>query len=46
MPRGSIIAFDDLSAHEGPGETIAFLESIDLKKYKLYRNNLTHFYVI
>ena len=43
MPRGSIIAFDDLSAHEGPGETIAFLESMDLKKYKLCRNNFDSF---
>ena len=43
MPRGSIIAFDDLGAHEGPGETIAFLESMDLKKHKLHRNNFDSF---
>ena len=39
MPKGSIIAFDDLNAHEGPGETIAYLESLDIKKYRLQRNN-------
>jgi len=39
MPKGSIIAFDDLNAHEGPGETVAFLESMDIKKYRLYRNS-------
>tara|TARA_B110000444_G_C18826222_1_gene590485 strand:+ start:1616 stop:2335 length:720 start_codon:yes stop_codon:yes gene_type:complete len=38
MPKGSIIAFDDLNAHEGPGETIAFIESMDIKKYRLCRN--------
>ena len=39
MPKGSIIAFDDLNAHEGPGETVAFLESLDIKKYRLCRNS-------
>ena len=39
MPKGSIIAFDDLNAHEGPGETVAFLESMDIKKYRLCRNS-------
>ena len=39
MPKGSIIAFDELNAHEGPGETVAFLESMDIKKYRLCRNS-------
>tara|TARA_Y100001935_G_scaffold255654_1_gene270566 strand:- start:26539 stop:27258 length:720 start_codon:yes stop_codon:yes gene_type:complete len=39
MPKGSIIAFDDLNAHEGPGETVAYLESMDIKKYRLCRNS-------
>lgn len=38
MSRGSIIAFDDLNAHEGPGETLAYLEALDIKKYSLRRN--------
>ena len=43
MPRGSVIAFDDLSAHEGPGETVAFLEVMEIKKYRLCRNNFDSF---
>ena len=43
MPKGAIIAFDDLNAHEGPGETVAFLESMDIKKYRLHRNNFDSF---
>ena len=39
MPKGAVIAFDDLNAHEGPGETVAFLEAMDIKKYKLCRNS-------
>jgi hypothetical protein len=43
MPKGAVIAFDELNAHEGPGETIAFLEAIDIKKYRLCRNNFDSF---
>ena len=39
MPKGSIIAFDDLNAHEGPGETIAFIESMNIKNFRLERNS-------
>lgn len=39
MPKGAIIAFDDVNAHEGPGETVAFLEAMDIKQYKLCRNS-------
>ena len=39
MPKGAVIAFDDLNAHEGPGETIALLEAMDIKKYRLCRNS-------
>ena len=47
MPKGSIIAFDDLNAHEGPGETIAFIESMNIKNFRLERNNtLIHIYLI
>ena len=39
MPKGAVIAFDDLNAHDGPGETVGFLEALDIKKYKLCRNS-------
>ena len=38
LVKGCIIAFDDLNAKEGPGETLALLETIGLSKYKLIRN--------
>ena len=38
MSKGSIIAFDELNAHGAPGETLAFLESLEIKKFKLNRN--------
>ena len=39
MPKGAVIAFDELNAHEGPGETVAFLEAMDIKNYSLCRNS-------
>lgn len=38
MTKGSIIAFDELNAHGAPGETLAFIESLEIKKFKLNRN--------
>jgi hypothetical protein len=35
MPKGSIVAFDELNDHLWPGETTALLEELDLNKYKL-----------
>ena len=35
MPKGSIIAFDELNDPKYPGETVALLEELDLNNYKL-----------
>ena len=35
MPKGAIIAFDELNDPKWPGETRALLETLDLKKYTL-----------
>lgn len=35
MPKGSIIAFDELNDPKYPGETLALLESFNLNNYKL-----------
>ena len=35
MPKGSIIAFDELTNHQFPGETIAFKEVYDINKIDL-----------
>ena len=35
MPKGSLIAFDELNHPKWPGETLAFLEKFDIKKYDL-----------
>jgi hypothetical protein len=35
MPRGGIIAFDELNAKVFPGETIALLETIGIKNLHL-----------
>ena len=35
MPKGSIIAFDELNHHKWPGETLAFLDSINCNKINL-----------
>jgi len=35
MPKGSIIAFDELNDQKWPGETIALLESLNINNFKL-----------
>ena len=35
MPKGAIIAFDEVNNSDWPGETLALLESIDLNKHRL-----------
>lgn len=35
--KGGIVAFDELNCAEFPGETLAFLESIDLAQVELRR---------
>jgi len=35
MPRGAIIAFDELHDPKWPGETVALLEAFDLNRYRL-----------
>jgi len=35
MPKGTIIAFDEVNNRDWPGETQALLENLDLNKYKL-----------
>jgi hypothetical protein len=37
MPKGAIIAFDELNLKDWPGESIAVLESFDLKDYRIER---------
>ena len=37
MSKGSIIAFDELNNKNWPGETIALLESLDIKNYNIKR---------
>ncbi len=43
MGKGSIIAFDELAAKEGPGETLAALEELNLNNYKINRNSFDSF---
>lgn len=38
MPKGAIIAFDELLDPQFPGETIAFKEALKIRDYKLYKN--------
>lgn len=35
MPRGAVIAFDELNDPKWPGETVALLEALDLNRYRL-----------
>jgi hypothetical protein len=35
MPRGAIIAFDELHDPKWPGETVALLEEFNLNRYRL-----------
>ena len=37
MPKGSVVAFDELNCPEFPGETTALLESLDLRQVELRR---------
>jgi len=41
MPKGSIIAFDELNDRDSPGETLAVMEAIGLNKIKLKRYRYT-----
>lgn len=38
MPKGAIIAFDELNCESFPGETLAMLETLDINKYALERS--------
>lgn len=40
VTKGSVIAFDELNCPEFPGETIALMETIGLKKYAIKRSPL------
>ena len=35
MPKGGIIAFDEVNNEGWPGETMALLEKLDLRQYRL-----------
>ena len=37
MPRGAVIAFDELNLRDWPGETVAALEMLELNKFRLRR---------
>jgi len=38
MPKGSIIAFDELNSKNWPGETIAVLETIGIRNLRIERS--------
>jgi len=38
MPKGAVVAFDELNCESFPGETLAFLESIDIRTAELKRS--------
>ena len=38
MPKGAIVAFDELNCDSFPGETLAFLETIDIRSARLERS--------
>jgi len=40
MPKGAIIAFDELNCQNFPGETLALLESLDINKQRLMRSEI------
>ena len=42
LGKGSIIAFDELVVTEFPGETVALMETLDLKSYQLKRTSWSH----
>jgi hypothetical protein len=35
MPKGSVIAFDELNDKRRPGETVAMLESMDVRSLEI-----------
>ena len=37
MPKGAIVAFDELNLRDWPGESIALLESVDVRRLELER---------
>jgi len=37
MPKGAVIAFDELNSKDWPGETVAVLETVNLREYKVER---------
>jgi hypothetical protein len=37
MPKGAVVAFDELNLKDWPGESIAVLESLNLKDYRIER---------
>ncbi|EMJ92102.1 TylF/MycF/NovP-related O-methyltransferase [Leptospira alstonii] len=39
MPKGGIIAFDEINDGKAPGETIALLDSIGINDHYIYRNS-------
>jgi hypothetical protein len=41
MPRGAILAFDELNQASWPGETVALLESVGIRKLRIERSPLT-----
>ena len=38
MPKGGIIAFDDINNPDFPGETLALKETLGLKKFKINKD--------
>jgi hypothetical protein len=39
IPKGGILAFDELNDKNGKGETIAFLEELNINNYEIRRNS-------
>lgn len=37
MPKGAVVAFDELNLRDWPGETVALLETLDIKSLRLER---------
>ena len=37
MPKGAIIAFDELNLKDWPGETVAVLETLNLREFRIER---------
>jgi len=37
MPKGAVVAFDEFACERWPGETVAFLEEMDIRKVSLKR---------